>query len=52
MSVDIAHQLAVFKRGADELLVDTELAIARRRLNSAPLTFRWIKGLEWRYTFE
>jgi len=26
MSVDVAHQLAVFKRGADELLVESELA--------------------------
>ena len=26
MAVDIAHQIAVFKRGADELLVERELA--------------------------
>ena len=38
MSVDIAHQLAVFKRGADELLVDTELAAKLAR--GAPLRIK------------
>src|SRR5437667_8710416 len=31
MSPDIAHQLAVFKRGADELLVESELAAKLER---------------------
>ena len=38
MSVDVAHQLAVFKRGANELLVDTELAAKLAR--GAPLRIK------------
>ena len=31
MTFDVDHQLAVFKRGADELLVESELADQARR---------------------
>ena len=31
MTPDLAHQLAVFKHGADELIVETELATKLKR---------------------
>ena len=42
MPVDVAHQLAVFKRGADELLVESEVAqkLARAQLTNQPLRIK------------
>ena len=44
MTVDVAHQLAVFKRGADELLVESEvaakLARGKRRCGSSSASTR------------
>ncbi len=42
MSVDVAQQLAVFKRGADELLVESEVAgkLARAQLTNQPLRIK------------
>ncbi len=31
MPIDVAHQLAVFKRGADEMLVEAEVAEKLKR---------------------
>jgi tyrosyl-tRNA synthetase len=38
MSVDVAHQLAVFRRGADELLVESE--VAQKLARGAPLRIK------------
>ena len=42
MPIDIAHQIAVFKRGADELLVESEVAakLARAQSTQAPLRIK------------
>jgi tyrosyl-tRNA synthetase len=42
LSVDIEHQLAVFKRGADELLVEDEVAakLKRAQLENRPLRIK------------
>ena len=42
MPIDIAQQIAVFKRGADELLVETEVAakLQRAELTKAPLRIK------------
>ena len=42
MPIDIEHQIAIFKRGADELLVESEVAVklARSRSTKAPLRIK------------
>ena len=42
MSADVTHQLAVFKRGADELLVEGEVAqkLARAQVTNKPLRIK------------
>ncbi|HEY5309211.1 MAG TPA: tyrosine--tRNA ligase, partial [Casimicrobiaceae bacterium] len=42
MPIDIAQQIAVFKRGADELLVESEVAakLARSQSTKAPLRIK------------
>jgi tyrosyl-tRNA synthetase len=42
MPIDIAQQIAVFKRGADELLVETEVAakLKRAQLTNSPLRIK------------
>ena len=46
MPIDIAQQIAVFKRGADELLVETEVAAKLKRAESTKAPLRIKLGLD------
>ena len=46
MPIDIAQQIAVFKRGADELLVETEVAAKLKRAESTKEPLRIKLGLD------
>ena len=46
MPIDIAQQIAVFKRGADELLVETEVAAKLKRAESTQEPLRIKLGLD------
>jgi len=46
MPIDIAQQIAVFKRGADELLVETEVAAKLKRAQSTNAPLRIKLGLD------
>jgi tyrosyl-tRNA synthetase len=46
MPIDIAQQIAVFKRGADELLVETEVAAKLQRAESTKAPLRIKLGLD------
>jgi tyrosyl-tRNA synthetase len=46
MPIDIAQQIAVFKRGADELLVETEVAAKLKRAESTHAPLRIKLGLD------